>query len=973
MRRTYALLIFLSWSASAFALDARKALTQYSVTSWTQQQGLPQDTIHAITQTTDGYLWLGTDEGLARFDGYEFTIYGREHGDMPSNSVTALAAGTDGSLWIGTHSGLTQYRDRRFRNYSRKDGLADNSVSALFVDHAGILWIVAGGNLSRFDGTAFRNYIRGRDIPTRSVRAITEDSGHTLYVAGNDAVMKLVDGKFVSLFAPHALDADFPSALQVDRGGNLWVTGVRGLIERLPDGTVKRFGAHDGLSDSFGLNAIREDRDGTLWVGTDDGLARREGSRFRTRPEADGAGRNPVRCLFEDREGNLWAGTNNGLTRFRDDVFTIYGKAEGLPGDEPLAVHQDRSGTIWVGFSDGLTTMMPGKRADLPRANLPKGLVRAIRETRGGELLVASRDGLARIGKDRVTTFVAPDPQGRKTIFDAMEDSGGGIWLALPNGLGELRGNEFRTVVPAGPIFLEDSFDTLAEGRDGSIWAGTMSNGLWRVHKDEKRLYTTADGLGSNQIRSLYTDPDGTLWISTLGGGLNAFRDEKDAKFEKYTARDGLLSDNIWKATDDGESLWLSTTRGICRIPKSQLRDFAEHRIGMLHPIDYGAADGLRSLQTTDAERHADGSLWFVTNRGLAVFEPGAREQINQPPLVHIVAMTTDGRQFDWTHVPRVPPGSGRLQIRYTAIHLRAPERVRYSYKLSNLDANWVHADNLRAVNYNTLGHGHYEFTVRAELPGGPANETSFDFDLLPRFYETAWFRVFGAAMLAGLVWGAYRLRVRQVHSRFGVVLEERARLAREVHDTLAQAFVGISSQLDVVEMCLPAGAAPALTSLELARRMAQHSLTEARRSVMDLRATALDDQDLTAALNSGARLWTAGSGIDVKVDASGDAAGLPEDVAHHVFRIAQEAVTNVLKHAGAHEIAIHLKIQPKRLSLSIVDDGCGFEQRDVFTSMNGNFGLIGMRERAERLGGELRLESRPGGGTTVSITVPLK
>jgi signal transduction histidine kinase/ligand-binding sensor domain-containing protein len=958
---------------SAFALDPHKALTQYSTSVWTQQQGLPQDTIRAITQTTDGYLWLGTDEGLARFDGYEFAIFNRDHGDLPSNSVTALAAGKDGSLWIGSRSGVTRYRDGRFHTYTRKGGLADDLVSALFVDHAGIVWIVAGGNLSRFDGSGFTNFRREKEVPLRSVRTVTEDGNHNLYISGNSSVVKLVNGKFIDVFQPGALKAEFPSDLQVDRAGNFWITGVHGLVERLPDGTIKRYGTREGLTDSFGLNTVREDRGGTIWVGTDHGLARLEGAQFHVRPQVEE--RESVLCIFEDREGNLWIGSNDGLTRLRDDVFTTYGKNEGLPSDEPVALHQGHDGKIWAGFDSGIIQLTgTGQLLPVPVPGMPKVFVRRFRETHDGELLVAARDGLIRYKDGRARTFIAPDPQNRKTVFDAMEYNGA-LWLALPNGLGELKGDQFRTVIPAGPLFVENSFNVLAKGSDGAIWSGTMSNGLWRYKDGQKRLYTTADGLGSDQIRALYPASDGTLWIGTLDGGLNALR---AGKFVKYTARDGLLSDNILEITDDGDSLWLSTTRGICRVPHRQLDDFAEHRIKALRPANYAVADGLRSAQTIDGQRHADGSLWFVTSRGIAVYDPRVQAGSMLAPLIHVVDMSMDGRRFrsdpgNVESAPRLPPGSGRLQIRYTAIHLRAPDRVQYSYRLSGLDSDWVRADGPRAVNYDSLRQGRYEFRIKADLAGGPSSEASFEFDLLPHYYQTAWFRLLVVLAFAALIWLAYRLRERQVRSRFAIVLEERARLAREVHDTLAQGFVGIASQLDVVEMSMPADARPARGALELARRMARHSLTEARRSVMDLRAAALEDQDLAVALESGAHRWAANSGIDVRVDVHGEAAGLPEEVAHHVFRIAQEAITNAVNHANPNQIDLKVNIDSRELNLQVVDDGCGFEPDGAFTSRNGNFGLIGMRERAERLDGHLRLESHPGNGTRLDVTVPLK
>ena len=975
-RRCAFALMALAGAHPAFGLDAHKALTQYSRTVWTQQQGLPQDTVRAITQTPDGYLWLGTDEGLARFDGYEFVVFNRDHDNLPSNSITALAVRKDGSLWIGTPNGLAQYQDRRFHVYTQKDGLLDDSIGALFVDHADTLWIAAGGNLSRFDGSKFTNFRPERDIPMRAARGITEDAKHTLFVAGNNSIAKLEDGKFGSVFAPSTLQEDFPSGMLADHAGHLWILGVRGLIESFADGHIRRYGARDGLSDSFGLHALWEDRDQNLWVGTDKGLARLEGDQFRMRADTPNSEPDSVLCIFEDREGALWTGGNKGLARFRDDTFTVYGKDEGLPSDQPNAIFEDHRGTIWIGFLDrglipfsGQKTLVP-----LPGFSLPEDRVYSIRETRAGELLVATRDGLLRLKDGHVRKFVPPDPQGRKRVYDALEVSDREIWLALPSGLGELVGEQFQMVIESGPVMLDSSFVTLEKGADGSIWAGTIRKGLWSVSAAGKRLYTIADGLGSNQIRSLYLDRDGTLWIGTFGGGLSAW---SSGKFANYTAKDGLLSDNISKVTDDGESLWLSTTRGICRISKTQLRDFAAHRIKALQPVNYGIADGLRSAQSSPeigagGGRHADGSLWFATTRGTAVYKPGAPHRTEAPLPLGLSEMSADGLPLDWTKGPKIPPGSGRLEIRYAAIHLSAPDRVQYSYNLAGLDPDWIQADTRRVVNYNNLSHGQYRFMVRAQLPGGPASEASYAFEVLPHFYETGWFRLLGAALLAAVVWMAYQLRVRQVHSQYGLLVEERARLAREVHDTLAQGFVGITSQLDVVEMSLPPNADPARGYLNVARRMARHSLTEARRSVMDLRAAALDDQDLGAALDSGARHWTEGSGIDVEVEVTGEASKLPEEVAHHILRIAQEAVTNVVKHARASKIIIKLHIQPRSLNLKIQDNGCGFERDDAFASTHGHFGLMGMQERAERLGGKLSLTSEAGKGTLVDVEVPV-
>ncbi len=957
---------------TAFALDPHKSLTQYTRRVWTQQQGLPQDTIRAIAQTNDGFLWLGTDDGLARFDGYEFTVFNKAKGDLPSNSITALTAAPDGSLWIGTVAGLVQYRDQHFRTYTRRQGLADDAIGTLFIDRTGALWMTAGIDLGRFAGGRFTNFEPGPNFPVTSFRAITEDHKGVLWVAGINSVGTLVNGKFELALGTPQLQNDLVTGLSIDANNNLWIAGSKGLLERMPTGEIRRYTERDGLPDAF-LRAILTDRDGAVWAGTNGGLARLESGRFVTPPP----GPQQVRCLFQDSEGDLWMGSNDGLTQFRDDVFTVYGKREGYPSDEPNVAFQDREGRTWVGFHEAGLLMLSGgsKRLYTTRDVLDSNEIFSLRETRGGDLLIGTRAGLLRLHEGRFTKFVPKDPLARSAVFDALEDSDGRIWLASAAGLLRLEGNDIRNIVPGPPLF-NNAVVTLSQGRDGVLWAGTYGKGLWRVEGDSRRLYTTADGLSSDQIRSLYQDPDGTLWIATFGGGLNALRNGRIVSFQE---KDGLLSDNIGKIEDDGQSLWLATTRGICRISKQQLKEFSQGKRRVLDPLNYGVEDGLRSAQCAPAypaggggSRTSDGRLWFTTSRGLAVFDPKARKRTRYTPIVHLTDMTADGRPVDMTTPARLDPGSGGVEFRYTAIHLSAPELVRYWYRLEGLDPDWVQVGVRRVKDYNSLSHGNYLFHVRAELPGGPGTEASYAFVVLPYFYETAWFRLACGAMLLASAWAIYQIRLRQIRVRFAAVLEERARLAREIHDTLAQAFVGISSQLDAVAMCMPEKPAPARQHLDMARRMARHSLTEARRSVMDLRASVLEGQDLAAALESGTRLWTAGSGVEINVDVSGPRQPLPEEMEQHLLRIAQEAVTNSLKHAGPSRIWIKLHTEARRLFLHVVDDGRGFDEAGAFNAMGGHFGLIGMRERAERLGGELKLSSHPGEGTEVEVTAPL-
>jgi signal transduction histidine kinase/sugar lactone lactonase YvrE len=971
-------LIFLSACAgNLLALNPHRKLTQYTRTVWTQEHGLPQDTIRAVTQTKDGYLWLGTDEGLAQFDGYDFVVFDKENGALPNNSVNALWAGHDGSLWIGTAGGLTQYRDRKFTTFTKKEGLPDAFINSITEDRAGVIWLVAGNYLSRFEQGKFTNYGPGEGLPIESMRAVYTGRTGALYVAGFAGVARREGNRFVTVISPAQIGGNIVTTLTDDRKGNLWVAGNSGLLMRTPAGEIRLYTTKDGLPDIF-VRSVWEDRDGNLWAGTNGGLARLEVGRFVSNPVPNSGQSDWVRCIYEDVEGNLWVGMNSGLDRFRDDLFTNYGEPEGLPSDEPTTVYQDRRGRIWIGFHDsglvefGDVTPLVYNTLD----GLPSNEIFSIREDHNGDLLIATREGPSRKHGGRFSNQVIDDPLNRHLAFDFLEDRKGKLWVASPNGLNVLEGRRARNVIPGGPL-LNDSIVVLLESRDGSLWAGTYGDGLWRLKDGKSRLYTTADGLSSVQIRSLVEDADGTLWIGTFGGGLDGLR---DGRFFRITTKEGLLSDNVSHVEDDPRGwLWLSTTRGVCRVRKTELRDFAAGKIAAVTPVNYGVSDGLRSAQCAPGyptsgggDRTSDGQLWIPTGRGLAVLDPNQPQPKLAAPVVHLLDVQVDGRPLALGAPAQLPPGDGRIQFRYTAIYLSAPERVRFSYRLEGLDRDWTDGVARRVTNYNSLPHGHYRFVVKAAVPGGPSTESFFAFELRPHFYETAWFRFLSALAAAAAIWGLVRLRLRQVRQRFALVLEERARLAREIHDTLAQGFVGISNQLDAVSLMLNGHIDLARTHLELARKMARHSLTEARRSVMELRASALEGQDLPAALSEAARQWTAGSPVQVHVDVAGSSRKLPEEMEQHLLRIAQEAVTNTVKHARARQVEIRLALEPRRLSMVVSDDGEGFEQSEAFSEIGGHFGLLGMRERAERLGGELHLASQPGQGTKVEVTVPL-
>lgn len=966
------------------ALNPSKALTQYTRTVWTEAEGLPQDTIRAIAQTSDGYLWLGTTEGLARFDGYDFVTFSREKGNLPNDSVTSLLAGRDGSLWIGTLGGLARYAHGRFSTYTTENGLRSASIISIVEDKTGVVWMVGAGILSRFAKGKFTAYPKESLAPLESARVVYQDDQQQIWVAGVGGLLKRIGDRFVPVLTAKDLDGNIITAV-LKGGAGFWLAGIKGLFLLQPDGRLKLFTTKDGLPDNV-VRALYEDHAGNLWAGTLGGLSRLQDGHFVGGDHEEKGDKDWVWSLFEDREGDLWAGMNSSLIRFRDDVFSVYGRSEGLPSDEPVVVHEDTRGKIWVGYHDhGLISLGPGTRqAFTVRDGLLSNQVFGIRDASNGDLLIATFGGLSRWHNGRLINYAVPDPFGRTVVFDALEDRRKHIWAATANGVYEFDGQTWQLFVRAGKD--SDGYTvTLTKTGDGSIWAGTLSKGLWQVtngrnNAAKPRLYSAADGVGSNQIRSIYEDTDGTLYIGTFSGGLTTLR---DGIFRRYRAGDGLLSDNISHIEDDGKgSLWLSTTRGICRLAKKQLKDFAAGRIRVLTPRNYGLADGLRSTQCAPAypaggggTRTGDGRLWFPTGRGLAVIDPDSSDRIPKSvstPITHIVETAADGNIVDLRQNAGLKPGTGRVQFRYTGIYLPAPERVQYFYKLEGLDKDWIPAGNRRLINYNPLPHGRYRFAVRSVLPGGAADEDVLAFAVFPHIYETRWFLWLCILSIMAMIYGAFRLRLKQINSRFELISAERTRLGREIHDTLAQGFVGLCHQLDALANKL--GEDPEVTRqhLNLARKMARHSLTEARRSVMDLRMSELETQDLPTALSTSAPQWVPDSRIDINVSTLAFKEKLSNDAEQNLLRIAQEAVANAVKHANPKTISVHLEKDGRFLLLRVKDDGQGFEPSGTMSLEDGHFGILGMRERAERLGGELTLASHPGGGTQVEVKVPL-
>jgi signal transduction histidine kinase len=548
-------------------------------------------------------------------------------------------------------------------------------------------------------------------------------------------------------------------------------------------------------------------------------------------------------------------------------------------------------------------------------------------------------------------------------VRSLYKDADGSVWIGTRRGLSHWAAGKFKNYSQADGLG-SDFVGTLMRGRDGSLWIGTLG-GLTRFANGKFKNYTTADGLSSSVITALHEDSDGTVWIGTQGGGLNRFT---DGKFSRDTAMG--LPDTIYGILEDGSrDLWISSKTGIFRASKKSWI------------AQYGTADGLRVSECSEGghpavSRNRDGSLWFSTVKGVAAIDSRTVERKAPPPPVVLESFSVDDRTFDSgdTKSVEVAPGPSRFSFEYAGLTFYSPQRARFRYRLEGFDHSWIDAGTRRVAYYTNLRPGQYRFRVSARAYDGDWSETeaSLAFRLRPHFYQTYWFYLLLAILLAAAVYEIYRWRVRQVEAQFKAVLGERNRIAREIHDTLAQGFVAVSVQLELLGRKLSGPVDGVRELLDQTRELVQDSLAEARRSIWDLRSHTVEGEDFASKLSKMATQVTSRTQVKVRLEVVGTYHALSAKIEDELLRIGQEAITNVVRHAEAKHIDIGLNFDAKKVRMIITDDGRGFVDHMAASGANGHYGLQGMRERAEQIGAELTVVSTPGGGTQVRVETPI-
>lgn len=960
-----------------------RAEVQYGYNVWTVDDGLPQNSIRGVTQTPDGYIWISTFDGLVRFDGVRFSLFNKGNTNgIDSNRFSNIVQGTDGDLWLPTDGGgLTRYHDGSFRTYGTEHGIVNGTVRGIAQDPEGDLWILSGNSIERWDKTNERFV----DITPKAPRLIYnpfEWDNAGFWAIDKTTLHCFMAGRSSSYTLPSGLGHIILSYAALDQRGKIWLETADG----------KRFSIQTGGAGEFrragqALATEYVDRRGHVWkihIGP------------RLTRTLDFVSSNRVidvapTHLYEDRQQNLWIATEGqGLYELQPQSIRSYSKEQGLVDRDVFPIYQDHSGAVWIGaWHAGISRFSDDKFTSFTvRDGLPNGMITAIYEDREGRLWTASHGGLSVFEHGR---FRRTDQPNLPVVAQAiLEDRMGTLWFGTERGLVSYKDGVSRLYTTQDGLPTND-IRVLMESATGDLWMGGYG-GLARFHQGRFTRWTENNELPSKNVWSLYEDPQGVLWIGTYDGGLARY---KDGKLTLYNVKNGLYSDGVYQILEDDHGyFWISCSRGIYRVSKRELNEVASGIRSAVTSVASGKIDGMLDLVCNGGLgpggiRTRDGKMWFPTQDGVAVIDPDKLAIDSQPPPVLIESGNLDRRPIPVTGSLRIPPGKRSLEIQYTALSFIKPEQVRFRYQMQGLDSGWIDAGARRTAYYSDLPAGNYVFRVVAANADGIWNRQgrSLTVIVLAPFYKRWWFLSLIVLIFGGIIVGISQFRIaqhrraREVQQAFSQQLiasqeSERKRIAAELHDSLGQRLVVIHN-LALFSLKESDGVAASAGWKQAAKEISAEAVSaigETRSISYNLRPFQLDRLGLRKAIEGLAQTVERASGVRVssKIDDIDEL--FPEELRINFYRILQEGLQNMVKHAHATEANIRIEHLDSTVTVAIADNGQGFMPgHRVDDPSRGGFGLTGMAERAALLGGTFKVYSANGHGTMITIDIPLK
>jgi len=963
----------------AFALNPALDVSQYAHTAWKISDGFFKGSINSMAQTPDGYLWLGTEFGLVRFDGVRPVEWAPPAGQqLPSDDVRQLFVTHDGTLWVGTAKGVASWKDGRLREYAEFAGLA---VVTFLEDRRGTLWIgsvgAPNGKLCAFQNSRF--HCDGADGSLgRWVLDLHEDSRGTLWVGTGQGVWHWEPGprKFYPLPGENGVQG-----LAEDNNDGALLVSRRGGIRRLVDGKFAMAYPFPGAAGQYQAPKLLRDRDRSLWVGTvGAGLIHVHEGRTDVFSRSDGLSGDFILTLFEDHEGSIWVASADGLDRFRNFAASTFSVNQGLPNSLVSAVLAARDGTVWLNdfglsrWDRGQITVYSGRSQN--RSGLADHLTSLFQDKRG-RVWAATLGGVGYLDQEQFVS-VKEVPGGQ--VHAIAEDTSGNLWFAHQDlGLFELLPGSTVRRTPWTELGHEDDASALsADPVQGGLWIGFYQGGVSYFHNGQVSASYTIVGA----VNDLRVDPDGTLWAAAAGG-LNRL---KNGQVATLNSKGGLPCDAVhWILEDDDHFFWLGTACGLVRVARAEVEAWASNQGGRkIQATVFDSSDGVRSQSiaggyTPHAGKSPDGKLWFGTTSGLTMVDPRHLPFNRLPPPVHIEQITADRKTYAPDPQLRLPPLVRDLQIDYTALSFVDPEKVQFKFKLEGEDRDWHVVGNRRQAFYNDLPPRNYRFRVIASNDNGVWNEAgaSLDFSVDPAYYQTTWFYSLVAAASLGLLAAIYQLRLRYLKHQFDVRLEarvgERTRIARDLHDTLLQSFQGVLLKFSTIQYLIRNRPDEAEETLKRAIEQARAAITEGRDAVQGLRSSVVVMNDLARAIATyGEALAADHAGPEFRVQVEGQSRDLPPLIRDEIYHIACESLRNAFRHAQARRIEVELRYDPRQFRLRVVDNGKGIDAAVLNAGGRaGHHGLPGLTERAAMAGGKLSVWSRPGAGTEIELAIP--